>query len=270
MIYFASDMHFGAYFHKDAMAVERKFVRWLCAIELDATHLFLVGDVFDYWFEYKYVVPRGYTRVLGKLAELADKGVEIHFFTGNHDIWVFDYLPKEIGCQVHRGPTTFELLGKRFYIAHGDEFVQNDKGFRFIRAIFHNPICQKLYGSLHPWFTVGFAHRWALHSRKKGMKNYSEQEYKGEQNEYLVQYAKQYLSEHEEGEQPDFFIFGHRHIMLDLMLTTKSRIAILGDWISHFSYAQWDGTTFALETFEEEGPTDEIESQVHLPFGINR
>ncbi|MDD7437578.1 MAG: UDP-2,3-diacylglucosamine diphosphatase [Bacteroidales bacterium] len=270
MIYFASDMHFGAYFHQNAIEVERKFVRWLDFIEHDATHLFLVGDIFDYWFEYKYVVPRGYIRVLGKLANLADKGVEIHFFTGNHDVWIFDYLSEEIGCQVHREPTTFELLGKKFYIAHGDEFVQADKGFRFIRAIFHNRFCQKLYASIHPWFTVGLAHRWALHSRRKGMKNLSEQQYKGEQNEYLVQYAKQYLNRQTEGKQPNFFIFGHRHIVLDLMLSDKSRIAILGDWISHFSYARWDGTTFSIDTFEETEHQTNIESQVHLPFGINR
>lgn len=263
-------MHFGAYFHQNAIEVERKFVRWLDFIEHDATHLFLVGDIFDYWFEYKYVVPRGYIRVLGKLANLADKGVEIHFFTGNHDVWIFDYLSEEIGCQVHREPTTFELLGKKFYIAHGDEFVQADKGFRFIRAIFHNRFCQKLYASIHPWFTVGLAHRWALHSRRKGMKNLSEQQYKGEQNEYLVQYAKQYLNRQTEGKQPNFFIFGHRHIVLDLMLSDKSRIAILGDWISHFSYARWDGTTFSIDTFEETEHQTNIESQVHLPFGINR
>lgn len=270
MIYFVSDMHFGAYFHQDAIAVERRFVRWLTTIEQDATHLFLVGDVFDYWFEYKHVVPRGYTRVIGKLADLADKGVEIHFFTGNHDIWTFDYLAQEIGCHIHREPTSFELLGKSFYIAHGDEFVQDDRGFRIIRAIFHNRLCQRLYASIHPWFTVGFAHRWAFHSRKKGLKKPYNQEYKGEQNEYLVQYAKQYLSNHDASHQPDFFIFGHRHIMLDLMLNSKSRIAILGDWISHFSYAKWDGHSFSLETFEEESGQEEPNPQVHIPFGINR
>lgn len=251
MIYFASDTHFGAYFHKDPMSVERKFLRWLKQIEKDATHLFLVGDIFDYWFEYKHVVPRGYTRVIGKLAEMSDSGVEIHFFTGNHDIWVFDYLPKEIGCHVHRGPSQFELLGKRFYIAHGDEFIQNDRGFKLIRSIFHNRLCQILYASIHPWFTVGFAHRWALHSRKKGLKKSYEQEYRGENNEYLVTYAKEYLATHTD-DAPDFFIFGHRHIMLDLMLSRHSRVVILGDWITHYSYAQWDGTIFSLNTFEEE------------------
>lgn len=268
MIYFASDMHFGAYHHRDPMEVERKFVRWLSAIEQDATHLFLVGDIFDYWFEYKYVVPRGYTRVIGKLGMMADKGIEIHFFTGNHDIWVRDYLPREIGCQVHRKPTSFELLGKSFYIAHGDEFVKHDRGFRLIRAIFHNRICQRLYGSLHPWWTVGFAHRWAYRSRKKGTTQDDRYRYYGEKNEYLVQYAKRYLRESPD-DQPDFFIFGHRHIMLDLMLNNKSRLIILGDWISHFSYGKWDGKHFFLDTFEEEDSLEEQETQMSLPFGIN-
>mgnify|MGYP004497781917 CR=1 FL=1 len=248
MIYFASDMHFGAYYHENALEVERKFLRWLKQIERDATHLILVGDIFDYWFEYKYVAPRGYTRVIGKLADMADNGIEIHLFTGNHDIWIFDYLPKEIGCHIHREPTTLNLLGKSFFIAHGDEFVRDDQGFKFIRAVFHNRFCQKLYSGLHPWFTVGFAHRWAYRSRKKGLKNEAYYEYRGEDKEYLVQYAKGYIKEHP-SMAPDFFIFGHRHIMLDLMLSRQTRVVILGDWIHHFSYAQWDGEQFALNTF---------------------
>ncbi|MDO5016979.1 MAG: UDP-2,3-diacylglucosamine diphosphatase [Porphyromonas sp.] len=250
MIYFASDMHFGAYFHKDAKGVERKFLRWLKTIERDATHLFLVGDIFDYWFEYKYVVPRGYTRIIGKLADMADHGVEIHLFTGNHDIWIFDYLPTEIGCQVHREPLMFESDGQMFYISHGDEIITDDRGFRILRSIFHNKICQKLYAAIHPWFTVGFAHRWALHSRKKGLQHPEQYEYRGERNEYMVQFAKEYLRSHSDN-PPNYFIFGHRHIMLDLMISRNSRVAILGDWITHFSYATWDGHTFALHTFEE-------------------
>lgn len=248
-VYFASDMHFGAYYHEDPLDVERKFVRWLEQIEQDAMALVLVGDIFDYWFEYKYVVPRGYTRVIGKLADLADKGVEIHLFTGNHDIWIFDYLPQEIGCQVHKTPTRLTFLGRDFFIAHGDEFYKDDLGFRIIRSIFHNRLCQKLYASLHPWWTVGFAHRWAYSSRKKGMQR-EDREYQGEKNEFLVQYAKKHLTEKPD-DQPDFFIFGHRHIMLDLMLTHKSRILILGDWIHHFSYAVWDGENMILTTFED-------------------
>ena len=242
-------MHFGAYYHQDPIGVERKFLEWLKQIENDATHLILVGDIFDYWFEYKYVVPRGYTRVIGKLADMADHGVKIHLFTGNHDIWISDYLPKEIGCQIYREPTTLNLLGKEFYIAHGDEFIQNDPGFKLIQWIFRNKVCQKLYASIHPWFTVGFAHRWALASRKKGMNKYGANEYRGEQNEYLVQYAKEYLKKHPTN-APDFFIFGHRHIMLDLMISKKSRVVILGDWIRHFSFGVWDGENFTLETLQ--------------------
>lgn len=250
-VYFASDMHFGAYFHADSCAVERKFVRWLEMIRQDAKAIILVGDIFDYWFEYKYVVPRGYTRVIGKLAELSDDGVEIHLFTGNHDIWIFDYLPEEIGCIIHREPTILEFDGCRFFIAHGDEYVDANIGFKLIRAIFHNKVCQRLYAALHPWWTVGFAHRWALHSRKKGLKNPYQTDYQGEDNEYLVRFCKQHLRKVGE-DAPDFYIFGHRHIMLDLMLTRRSRLIILGDWLSYFSYASWDGSTMRLDTFSEE------------------
>lgn len=250
-VYFASDMHFGAYFHKDSLAVERKFVRWLEDIREDARALVLVGDIFDYWFEYKHVVPRGYTRVIGKLAQLSDEGVEIHIFTGNHDVWIFDYLPQEINCIVHRKPTTLEFDGKTFFIAHGDEYVEGNSGFSIIRAIFHNRLCQRLYASIHPWWTVGFAHRWALHSRKKGLKNPYEQHYQGEDNEYLVRFAKRHISEHGD-EAPDFYIFGHRHIMLDLMLAQQKRVVILGDWITYFSFASWDGSTFFLDSLADE------------------
>lgn len=269
-------MHFGAYYHKDPREVERKFVRFLESIRHEAKAIILVGDIFDYWFEYRYVVPRGYTRVIGKLGELADEGVEIHLFTGNHDIWIFDYLPEEIGCQIHRDPTTFTFNGHKFFVAHGDEFVTEDKGFRLIRWIFHNKLCQKIYATLHPWWTVGFAHRWALHSRRKGLRKaeanqarieagyYPKEDhkyhgsYKGEAEEYLVRATKELIAKAPE-DAADFYLYGHRHIMLDLMLTRRSRLIILGDWIHYFSYAVWDGTTLILDCFEEGETQDPIE-----------
>ncbi len=248
-IYFASDAHLGARFHKDSIAIERKLVRWLDQIKVDAKALWLLGDMFDYWYEYKYVVPKGFTRFLGKLAELSDAGIEIHIFIGNHDVWMFDYLPKEIGAVIHREPLTIDLMGKRFFLAHGDEVDNRSRMFQMIRWIFRNRVCQILYSAIHPRWTFGFAMGWSLSSRKKGLKKSEEVVYQGENNEYLVQFAKSYMLEH-----PDinFFIFGHRHIMLDLMLSRSCRMLIAGDWMQYFSYIVWDGDYLYMDQFEQE------------------
>lgn len=252
-IYFASDAHLGARFHKDPLAVEKKLVRWLDSIKKDAAAVWLLGDIFDYWYEYKYVVPKGHTRFLGKLAELSDNGIEIHIFIGNHDIWMFDYLPQEIGAVIHREPLTIELLGKRFFLAHGDEVDYRSKLFRLIRAVFRNKFCQWLYAGIHPRWTFGFALGWSLSSRKSGLKketlNGNVKAYQGEAGEYLISFAKEYLKVH-----PDinFFVFGHRHIMLDLMLSKTSRLLIAGDWMQYFSYIEWDGESLSLNQFEIE------------------
>ena len=248
-IYFASDAHLGARFHEDPIAIERKLVRWLDSIKADAKAVWFLGDMFDYWYEYKYVVPKGFTRFLGKLAELSDNGVEIHIFIGNHDVWMFDYLPAEIGATIHREPLTIDLDGKRFFLAHGDEVDNRSRSFQLIRWIFRNRVCKILYSAIHPRWTFGFALGWSLSSRKKGLKKMEETVYKGESSEYLVQFAKSYLETH-----PDinFFIFGHRHIMLDLMLSRTSRILIAGDWMQYFSYIVWDGENLFLDQFEAE------------------
>lgn len=251
-IYFASDAHLGARFHKDPSAIEKRLVRWLDSIKDDAAAVWFLGDMFDYWYEYKYVVPKGHLRFLGKLTELADNGIEIHIFIGNHDIWMFDYLPKEIGAVIHREPLTVDLLGKRFFLAHGDEVDNRSLTFRFIRSLFRNRFCQWLYAGIHPRWTFGFALGWSLSSRKKGLakeRQTEQPEYKGEADEYLIAFAKDYLQTH-----PDinFFIFGHRHIMLDLMLSRTSRILIAGDWMRLFSYIVWDGETLFLDQFETE------------------
>lgn len=251
-IYFASDAHLGARFHKDPLEIEKRLVRWLDSIKEDAAAIWFLGDMFDYWYEYKYVVPKGHVRFLGKLAELSDRGIEIHIFIGNHDIWMFDYLPQEIGAVIHKEPLTIDLLGKRFFLAHGDEVDNSSLAFRFIRALFRNSFCQWLYAGIHPRWTFGFALGWSLSSRKKGLKKEQQNdlpEYKGEAGEYLISFAKDYLQTH-----PDinFFIFGHRHIMLDLMLSRTSRILIAGDWMHLFSYIVWDGTSLFLEQFETE------------------
>lgn len=247
-IYFAADAHLGARFHNDPRAVEKKLVRWLESVKDDASAIWFLGDMFDYWYEYKYVVPKGHVRFLGKLAELADNGIEIHIFIGNHDIWMFDYLPKEIGAIIHREPLTIDLLGQKFFLAHGDEVDYRSKSFRFLRGLFRNRFAQWLYGSIHPRWTFGFALGWSLNSRKSGIEKKERQEYAGEEAEYLVNFAKEHLKTH-----PDvnFFLFGHRHIMLDLMLSRTTRILVIGDWMKLFSYVEWDGENLMLLQFEE-------------------
>lgn len=249
-IYFASDAHLGARFHTDPLAAEKKLVRWMDSIRHDAAAVYFLGDMFDYWFEYKYVVPKGFIRFLGKVAELTDAGVEVHFFIGNHDIWMFDYLPRETGAVIHREPLTVDLLGSHFFLGHGDEVDNRSLSFRFIRALFRNRFCQWLYAGIHPRWTMGFAYAWSLHSRRTGLQQQKEKDrYEGEDAEYLVAFAKEYLKAH-----PDinFFIFGHRHIMLDLMLSRFSRLLIAGDWMKLFSYIEWDGETLTLNQFEIE------------------
>ena len=245
-IYFASDAHLGSDVFEDPLSVEKRFVRWLDSIKHDAKVLYLLGDIFDFWFEYKYVVPRGFTRFLGKISEMSDMGIEIHLFIGNHDIWYFDYLTKETGAILHKKPYITEIEGKKFFLTHGDGLGDNSKTFKLIRYIFHNRLCQILFASIHPRWSIGFAHLWSKHSRKKGLKETAE--YFGEDKEHLVLFSKKYL---EEDPSIDYFIFGHRHILLDLMLSKKSRVLIIGDWIQYYSFAVFDGKELKLELFEE-------------------
>jgi len=245
MIYFASDVHLGSNIFEDSLIVEKRFVKWLDSIKHDAKALYLLGDIFDFWFEYKCVVPRGFTRFLGKIAEMSDMGIEIHFFIGNHDIWFFDYLSKETGVIVHKEPYITEIDGKKFFLSHGDGLGDNSPKRKLRRYIFHNKLCQFLFATIHPRWGIGLAHLWSKNSRLKGLK---EQEgYLSEDKEHLVLFAKKYLKQ---DDSIDYFIFGHRHILLDLMLTKKSRIMILGDWIQYYSFAVFNGKEMLLEQFE--------------------
>ena len=248
-VYFASDMHLGSSSHPDPGEAEQKVVRWLRSIREDAGALVLVGDIFDYWFEYRTVAPQGFVRLLGALAELRDVGVEVHFFNGNHDIWLFGYLERELGLIVHRVATELELLGRRFFIAHGDEYETENRRYQFLRKLFHSRLAQKLYAGIHPDLTVRFAHAWSNHSRRKGTERYPILPYKGEDEEYLTLFAKEDAARRGQ-EAPAFYVFGHRHLLLDLMISRLSRVVILGDWIHFFSYGEWDGETFALRQFE--------------------
>ena len=243
--YFISDIHLGTSLFEKTAVSEKRVVRWLDSIKTEAKALYLLGDIFDFWFEYRRAVPRGFTRFLGKLAELSDSGIEIYYFTGNHDIWVFDYLPKEIGVIVHKTPLVVDIAGKTFYLAHGDGLGDNSFSFKLIRGIFHNKACQMLFRLIHPDSGIELAHLWARHSRKKDL--YQPAAYFGENKERLVLYAKEYIRHHP---NTDYLLFGHRHILLDLMLNHKSRIMIIGDWLRYFSYAVFDGKKLTLEQFE--------------------
>ncbi len=246
-IYFLSDAHLGSLAIAHGRTQERRLVRFLDDIKHRAAAVYLLGDMFDFWYEYRYVVPKGYTRFLGKLSELTDMGVEVHYFAGNHDIWLYGYLEQECGVVIHRRPTTVELYGRLFFLAHGDGLGEHDKGFMFIQSVFHNRLCQRLFSALHPRWGMAFGLAWAKHSRLK-RKDGKEPPYQGEANEPLVVFTKQHMAA-----QPDvdYYIYGHRHIQLDLMLSRRQRMLILGDWIWQFSYAVFDGEHLLLEEYVE-------------------
>lgn len=246
-VYFLSDAHLGSLAIPHRRMQERRIVNFLDSIKHKAAAVYLLGDMFDFWHEYKTVVPKGYTRFLGKLSELTDLGVEVHYFTGNHDLWVGDYLEQECGVTLHRKSSVVEIYGKVFYLAHGDGLGSTDRKFRLLRSVFHNRMCQVLFASLHPRWGVAFGREWARRSRLK-REDGKEPAYMGEDREELIVFAKDYLHTH-----PDinFFIFGHRHIELDLMLSRQTRLLILGDWISQFSYVIYDGEHLFLEEFVE-------------------
>ena len=247
-VYFLSDAHLGSLAIEHSRTQERRLVRFLDEIKEKASAVYLLGDMFDFWHEYKYVVPKGYTRFLGKLSELTDSGVEVHFFTGNHDIWEYGYLEKECGIIVHHKPETLEINGKTFYLAHGDGLGDPDKKFQFIKKIFTSKSCQWLFRNVLPTtWGMKFGLNWAKASRLK-RKDGKEPGYMGEDKEHLVIYAKDYLKSHPD---VDYFLFGHRHIELDLMLTRSCRLMILGDWIWQFTYAVFDGELMCMENYIE-------------------
>ncbi len=242
MVYFLSDAHLGSLIVKDKRAHEKKLVDWLDSVKKDATVIYLVGDIFDFWFEYKTVVPKGFVRFLGKVAELIDSGIEIHFFIGNHDIWTFGYLQDEVGLIVHKEPFLVQHGSKKFYIAHGDGISATDHGFKFIRQIFHSNTAQKLFRLLPPQLGQGFGYNWSKNNRLKHMDYDSK--YLGEEDEALIIYGKKYAELHPD---IDFMIFGHRHIAIDLQIKNRKRVVILGDFVNIFSYGVFDGEEFRLE-----------------------
>ncbi len=245
--YFMADAHLGSMLKEDQKAHEQKVVRWLDMVSKDADEVFLLGDIFDFWFEYRYVVPKGFTRLLGTMARMVDNGIKIHFFPGNHDWWTFGYLEKEVGVIVHREPLEVVLNGQRFYLAHGDGLGDDSRAFRFARWCFHNPVLQWIVKTLPCAWGQWVGLKWSASSRKKHETGHVS-DFRGEENEHLVQFAKRYSESH----PIDYFVFGHRHLYLYLQLATRSRLCILGDFFDEFTYAVFDENGFIPETFEFE------------------
>ena len=243
-IYFASDNHLGAPTAEESAPRERIFVAWLDHIKADAGALFLLGDLFDFWFEYKTVVPKGFVRVLGKLAELADAGIPIHFFVGNHDLWMLDYLEKEIGIKVYHQARDFTFNGQHFFIGHGDGLGPGDKGYKRMKKIFTNRFLQWCFRWLHPDIGMRLGHY--LSVKNKLISGEEDAVFLGEKEEWLVQYAQRKYRE----KARDYFVFGHRHIPLDLPVEANARYINLGDWITHYTYAVFDGETLELTAWE--------------------
>ena len=245
-IYFASDVHWGAPAVKDKRRHESIFVEWLDEIKADADEVYLLGDIFDYWYEYSSVVPRGFARFLGKLCELTDKGIKVHIFTGNHDVWMFSYLQEECGVEVHTRPYEFESCGKHFHVGHGDGLGKGEHGYRFMKRVFESRVAQFLYSLLHPTIATWFARTWSRKSRKHNNRNTKMHSYLGDDKEYQVLFAKEQLKK---GAQIDYFIFGHRHVVHECDLGT-SRVLMIGDWLWNFSYAVFDGNETVIKRKE--------------------
>lgn len=243
--YFASDFHLGIDGRLTSAERERQLVRWLEMIRQDAAAIYLVGDLFDFWFEYRTVVPKGYIRLLGKLAELRDAGIPIHLFTGNHDMWLFDYLEKELDVPIYRAPVIHDLHGYRLFIGHGDGLGPGDHGYKFLKKVFANRLCQWLFARLHPNFGISLATYFSRSSREA---NHGEDVFLGEDQEWLIAYCKRKSAELPE---VDFFVFGHRHLPIDFCLPNgRSRYINLGEWVHYNSYAVLDENGLEVRFFE--------------------
>ena len=256
--YFVSDFHLGANGKLPSKEREKQIVRWLDSIAPEASSIYLVGDLFDFWFEYKTVIPKGYVRLLGRLAEIADSGIELHFFTGNHDMWIFRYFEEELGIPTYRDPILRQIGGKTFLIGHGDGLGPGDHGYKFLKKVFANRTCQWLFERLHPNFGIGLANFWSGKSRDK---NPPVTKFLGDEDEWLICYANDYLGR----QHTDFFIFGHRHLPIDHTLNDGiSRYINLGEWLNYNSFAVFDGNDVKVSFFENEG------GQIYGNNGINK
>jgi UDP-2,3-diacylglucosamine hydrolase len=242
-LYFASDFHLGAPDYGSSRKREERIVRWLDSIKADASEIYFMGDIFDFWFEYSTVIPKGFIRLQGKIAELADSGIKIVFFHGNHDMWMFTYFTQELGIDIISNELILEHNGKKFYLHHGDGLGPGDRKYKIIRKIFRSKICQWLFARLHPNLGMKIALSWSRHSR---ISKLAKEKYSGEEREWLLTYCKELLKK----EHFDYFIFGHRHLPLDFFIKPGSRYINLGEWTSFNSYAVFDGTDLQLKFFE--------------------
>lgn len=245
-IYFASDNHLGAPTSELSRPREKKFVAWLDEVKKDAAAIFLLGDLFDFWFEYKTVVPKGFTRTLGKLAEISDSGIPIYYFVGNHDLWMHGYFEDELNIPVYHNPKEFTFNGKTFFIGHGDGLGPDDKGYKRMKKVFTNPFSRWFFRWLHPDLGVRVAQYFSV--KNKMISGDEDAKFLGEDKEWLVQYSKKKLEE----KHCDYFVFGHRHLPLEIKLNETSTYVNLGDWISYYTYGVFDGEDFELKTFQSD------------------
>jgi len=243
-VYFASDNHLGAPTHGQSLPREKKFVGWLDEIKHDAAAIFLLGDLFDFWFEYKTVVPRGFTRTLGKLAEISDSGIPLFYFVGNHDLWMHGYFEEELNIPVFHEPEQFEINGASFFVGHGDGLGPGDKGFKRMKKFFTNPAAKWFFRWIHPDIGVRLAHYFSVEN--KLISGDDDAKFLGEDKEWLVQYANRKL----ETQHYDYFVFGHRHLPLEIDLNGNSKYVNLGDWIQYYTYAIFDGERLFLEEYK--------------------
>lgn len=241
--YFLSDLHLGAPYFEDSREAERRVVDFLDSIKEEVDTLFLVGDILDYWYEYRHVVPRGFVRFFGKLAELSDRGVRIVWYIGNHDIWIFDYLPSELGIEVVDGYSVEELDGKKFLITHGDGIGRLKPSFRMLRRLFRSKVCQKLFAGIHPRWTVPFAYNWSRHSRKVEGPSVDDAQ---RMMRNVTEFTEEYHRAHPDVE---YFIFGHLHLFERIEMPSGASMVVLGEWIRRCSYAKWDGKQLTMHEY---------------------
>ncbi|NJB36988.1 UDP-2,3-diacylglucosamine diphosphatase [Croceivirga sp. JEA036] len=244
-VFFASDNHLGAPTHAASLPREKRFVAWLDQIKEDAAAIFLMGDLFDFWFEYKKVVPKGFVRTLGKLAELTDAGIPIYYFVGNHDLWMNGYFEEELNIPVFHKPQQFKIENTSFFVGHGDGLGPGDTGFKMMKKVFVNPVCKWFFRWLHPDLGVRLAQHLSVNN--KVISGDADANFLGEDKEWLIQYAKRKLK----NQHYDYFVFGHRHLPMKIDLNGRSTYINLGDWIKYYTYASFDGSQLQLHYLDK-------------------